>query len=46
MTNIVIQSFENKLQEDFLFFLEHFKEPFDALPSDSEKEMCKVITVN
>lgn len=39
----VKQNFDEKVQEDFLFYLEHFKEAFDGLKSDCDKEICKVI---
>jgi len=43
MAGIVQQlSIEEKINEDFLFFLEHFKAAFDSLKSESEKEICKV----
>lgn len=37
------QDFNEKVEEDFLFFLEHYKEAFDGLKSESDKEICKVI---
>lgn len=40
----VKQNFDEKVQEDFLFYLEYFKEAFDGLKSDCDKEICKVIT--
>lgn len=36
------QNIEEKTIEDFLFFLVHFKEAFDSLKSESDKEICKV----
>jgi len=43
MAGVVQQlSIEEKINEDFLFFLEHFKAAFDSLKSESEKEICKV----
>ncbi|KAF0773776.1 DUF4485 domain-containing protein [Aphis craccivora] len=35
------QNIEEKTIEDFLFFLVHFKEAFDSLKSESDKEICK-----
>jgi len=42
MAEKVQQTIEEKVEEDFLFFLEHFKEAFDTLKSESDKEICKV----
>lgn len=42
MTTPVKQPMEEKIEEDFLFFLEHFKESFDAMQSECDKELCKV----
>lgn len=39
------QNFDEKVQEDFLFYLEHFKEAFDGLKSEIDKEICKVIII-
>lgn len=36
------QTFEEKVEEDFLFFLEHYREAFETLKSEGEKEICKV----
>ncbi|XP_022173257.1 uncharacterized protein LOC111035790 [Myzus persicae] len=41
MAQPVQQPIEEKINEDFLFFLEHFKAAFDSLKSESEKEICK-----
>lgn len=40
--NKTVLTFQEKIDEDFLFFLEHFKESYDALKSDCEKEICQV----
>lgn len=34
---------DEKISEDFLYFLSFFKESFDTLKRDSQKEICKVI---
>jgi hypothetical protein len=31
-----------KVDEDYLFFLEYFKESFDGLKSEADKEICNV----
>jgi len=41
-TNVRAQTFDEKVAEDFMFFLASFKENFDALKSDREKEICQV----
>jgi hypothetical protein len=33
---------DEKVNEDYLFFLEYFKESFDGLKSEAEKEICNV----
>jgi len=38
----MMQNFDEKIQEDFLFYLEHFKDAFDGLKSESDKEICRV----
>lgn len=43
-TGIVSES-DQKLEEDFLFYIEHFKSAFDGLKSDCEKEICEVAII-
>jgi len=43
VTNVSSLTFEIKVEEDFMYFLEHYKESFDTLRSDHEREICEVI---
>ncbi|XP_060836391.1 uncharacterized protein LOC132919056 [Rhopalosiphum padi] len=36
----MVKSIDEKVDEDFLFFLDHFNEPFNKLKSLSDKEIC------
>ncbi|CAI6351004.1 unnamed protein product [Macrosiphum euphorbiae] len=36
----IMQSIDDKVDEDFLFFLEHYNEAFISLRSQSDKEIC------
>lgn len=38
----IMQSIDDKVDEDFLFFLEHYNEAFISLRSQSDKEICNV----
>jgi len=41
----IMQSIDDKVDEDFLFFLEHYNEAFNSLRSQSDKEICNVRTI-
>jgi len=41
----IMQTIEEKVDEDFLFFLEHYNEAFNTLKSLSDKEICSVRTL-
>lgn len=43
MNTGIVQNIDDKIEEDFLFFLEHFKGAFDGLKSNCEKEICEVV---
>jgi hypothetical protein len=38
----MVKSIDEKVDEDFLFFLDHFNGPFNKLKSLSDKEICSV----
>lgn len=40
-----MKRFDEKVQEDFLFFVERFQEAFTRMTSESDKDTCKVITL-
>lgn len=42
----IMQSIDEKVDEDFVFFLEHYNEAFNSLRSQSDKEICSVRTEN
>jgi len=46
MTVGIMQSIDEKVDEDFLFFLEHYKLAFNTLRALSDKEICSVRTLN
>jgi len=39
-------TFEEKVEEDFMYFLEFYKEAFDTLKTDRERDICQVIVQN
>jgi len=41
----IIQSIDEKVDEDFLFFLEHYNGAFNSLRAQSDKEICSVRTL-
>lgn len=42
-TGKIAPTFEGKVVEDFLFFMEHFQESLDTVMSDRERDICQVI---
>jgi len=40
----IMQSIDEKVDEDFLFFLEHYNGAFNSLKSHSDKKICSVRT--
>jgi len=46
-TNVVPNlTFEEKVNQDFMYFLEHYQESFDTLKTDHERDICQVIVHN
>jgi len=45
-TNAVLLTFEEKVDQDFMYFLEFYKEAFDTLKTDHERDICQVIVQN
>lgn len=41
----IMQTIDEKVDEDFLFFLEHYNGAFNTLKSQSDKEICSVRTI-
>jgi len=42
----IIQNIDEKVDEDFIFFLEHYNGAFNTLKSQRDKEICNVCTFN